>query len=220
MRLGIFGGTFDPIHLGHLLLAEMCREQCSLDKVWFLPAGVPPHKQEVGPQATTDQRIAMVELAIGGHAAFEVCDYEAQRGGVNYTYATLEWISQQRPGDELFFLMGADSLADLPSWRNPERICELAVPVVVDRPAAPAPNWNLLAKLVSPERLNVFREYPVEMPVFGISSTEIRRRVAAGLSIRYQTPRAVEKFIEAEGIYQATGTHVSTSQWRSLDPRD
>ena len=105
MRIGIFGGTFDPVHYGHLLLAECCREAAGLDQVWFLPSAVAPHKQH---QAATDSkaRIEMLELATGGHATFSVCRYEADRGGVNFTVDTMSDFRQQHPGDELFFCWG------------------------------------------------------------------------------------------------------------------
>ncbi len=121
MRLGIFGGTFDPVHYGHLLLAECCREQCRLDAVWFLPAATPPHKlgEELSPAR---QRIEMLELAIAGNPAFSVCRHEADCGGVNFTIDTLAHLHEEDPNRELFFLMGADMLADLPNWREP-RAC-------------------------------------------------------------------------------------------------
>lgn len=201
MRLGLFGGTFDPVHYGHLLLAEYCREQCRLDEVWFLPAATPPHKQtrQLAPAAA---RIDMLALAIGGHESFSVRTIEIERGGVSYTVDTL---AELRAGDkerELFFLMGADSLIDLPTWREPARICELAIPVVVRRPGASPPDFSLLAALVSRGRLAEIEAHTVEMPPIGLSSSEIRRRVATGRSIRYQTPRAVEKYIEAQGLYR------------------
>ena len=134
MRLGLLGGSFDPVHYGHLLLAECCREQCRLDAVWFLPAAVPPHKQdrELTP---APQRIEMLELAIAGNPAFAVCRYEVDRGGVNYTVDTLSHLRDEDPGRELFFLLGADMLLDLPHWRSAAQVCELAVPVVVRRSA-------------------------------------------------------------------------------------
>src|SRR4029078_9114612 len=132
MRLGIFGGTFDPVPYGHLLLAESCREQLQLDQVWFLPAAVPPHKQE-RTLAPAVARAEMLELAIGAHSAFVVCRHEIERGGVNFTAETLSHIHAEDPTRKLFFLMGADSLRNLPNWKNPEQICELATPVMVCR---------------------------------------------------------------------------------------
>jgi nicotinate-nucleotide adenylyltransferase len=201
MRLALLGGTFDPVHYGHLLLAECCREQCRLDQVWFLPAAVPPHKQDqrCAPAAA---RIEMLELAIAGHQAFAVCRYEADRGGINYTVDTLTHLRQEDPTRELFFLLGADMLRDLPKWRQPQRICELALPVAVRRSGQPPLDFECLAAIASAERREEIRRYQVEMPEIGISATEIRRRVQAGLSIRFRTPRAVEQYIETQGLYR------------------
>lgn len=201
MRLGLIGGSFDPVHYGHLILAECCREQCRLDAVWFVPAAVPPHKQNHAISAATD-RIEMLKLAIGGHEAFSVYPGEIERGGVSYTVDTLQQLHAEQPDRELFFLMGADSLADLPSWRQPEQICTLAVPVVVRRTGAPEPDDTVLSRLMAPERLALARESRVEMPTIDLSASDLRRRVAARQSIRYRTPRAVEKYIEAQGLYR------------------
>ena len=202
MRLGIFGGTFDPVHYGHLLLGEYCREQCRLDEVWFVPAAVPPHKQ--GEELTPgEQRAEMLELAIGGHESLLVCRDEITHGGVSYTVDTLRRLASEEPKRELFLLLGADSLHDLPLWREPAEICRLAMPVVVRRPATDEPDFDGIAPFVSPERLERIREHLVAMPRIELSSSEIRRRVAAGLSVRYQTPRAVEKYIQTAGLYRS-----------------
>jgi nicotinate-nucleotide adenylyltransferase len=202
LRLGIFGGTFDPVHYGHLLLAECCREQCRLDDVWFLPAAVPPHKQdrELTP---ANRRIEMLELAIAGNSAFSVCRYESDRGGVSYTVDTLTHFHEELPGRELFFLLGADMLLDLPHWRNAPRVCELALPIVVRRPGCGPIDFDFLRDIASPERIELVRRSQVEMPAIGISGTELRRRVSLDLSIRYQVPRAVEMYIETHGLYHA-----------------
>ena len=120
MRLGLFGGTFDPIHLGHLILAEQCRESCALDRVWFVVAGEPPHKR--GDRTAVAHRLEMARIAVAGHPAFAVSEIEATRPGPHYSVETLESVHRERPDDELFFLIGADSLNDLPSWREPGRI--------------------------------------------------------------------------------------------------
>jgi nicotinate-nucleotide adenylyltransferase len=209
MRLGILGGTFDPVHYGHLLLAESCREACRLDQVWFLPAAIPPHKQqqELAPGA---QRIEMIELAIAGHPGFLVFPYEVDRGGVNYTVDTLDHIKQEDPSRELFFLMGADSLGDLPNWKEPARLCQLATPIVVrrlgsgvDAGESETPDWSKLDRLLSADRVPAIRQRQVQMPRIDLSSSDLRQRVAAGRSIRYRTPRAVEKYIETHGLYRA-----------------
>jgi nicotinate-nucleotide adenylyltransferase len=194
MRLGVFGGTFDPVHYGHLLLAESCREECRLDRVLFLPAAVPPHKPATA-LTPAAHRVEMLKLAIGGHPQFEVCTYEIDRGGVNYTFETLIALREQHPDAEIFFLMGSDSLRDLPTWREPARICELATLVVACRPDASSqpPDEPALEKVA---------RCHVEMPAIGISSRDLRRRVAEGHSIRFQTPRGVEKYIEAQGLYR------------------
>lgn len=208
MRLGIFGGSFNPIHYGHLILAECCREQLALDRVWFLPAATPPHKQQQD-LLPGEQRAEMIELAIAGHPSFGVCRYELERGGVSYTVDTLARFHAEQPADELFFLMGADSLADLPTWKDPATICQLAIPVVVrrgDGAHAPSPDseeFRALAHLVTPERLQQIAHARVEMPRIDLSASDLRRRVAAGQSIRYRTPRAVEKYIETHGLYRA-----------------
>ncbi|MBX7168318.1 MAG: nicotinate-nucleotide adenylyltransferase [Pirellulales bacterium] len=201
MRLGIFGGTFDPVHLGHLILAECCREQAQLDQVWFLPAATPPHKHD-RPMTPAGQRVEMLELAIGGHPAFGVSRLEIDRGGVSYTVDSLVEIGRLHAHAELFFLMGADSLVDLPRWREPRQICSLALPLVVRRQGLPEPDLDCLNELVTPERLAQIRAHAVEMPLVGISSSDLRERVAAGRSIRFQTPRAVEVYIETQALYR------------------
>ena len=202
MRLGIFGGSFDPVHYGHLLLAESCREQLRLDRVLFVPAGSPPHKQ--GHALTlAAQRVEMLALATGGEPAFEVSPLEVEREGITYTVDTLERLSAERPNAELFLLLGGDMFADLPNWRRPERVVELAVPAVVLRPGSPAPDFAALEAFASADRVAAAWQAQVQMPGVGFSSSEIRLRVSEGRSIRYQTPRAVEKYIEVQGLYAA-----------------
>jgi nicotinate-nucleotide adenylyltransferase len=200
MRLGVFGGSFDPVHYGHLLLAECCREQCRLDAVWFLPAAVPPHKPDRR-LTPAKARIKMLELAIAGEPAFSVSCYEANRGGINFTVDTLAHLKGQQPDAELFFLLGADMLNDLPAWREPRRVCQLATIVVVRRSGTDAIDFDCLTGIMSPQEIQRIRGHQVEMPEIGISGTGLRRRVTAGLSIRYQTPRAVEEYIRMHGLY-------------------
>ncbi len=156
-------------------------------------------KSHLSPAAA---RIEMLKLAIGGHEAFSVYTGEIDRGGVSYTVDTLQRLHDEQPERELFFLMGADSLADLPNWRQPEKICSLAIPVVVRRAGAPEPDDAILSRLMASDRLALAREHRVEMPTIDLSASDFRRRVAAGKSIRYRTPRAVEKYIEAQGLYR------------------
>lgn len=200
MRVGIFGGTFDPVHFGHLLLAECCREQARLDQVWFLPAAVPPHKLHA---EITDavHRVEMLLLAIAGNEAFHVCQHEIQRGGVNYTVDTLAALHEAHPEHTLFFLMGGDSLADLPTWREPARICELATPIVVERPGMTALDFAPLASVLSEATIAAIQRHIVHMPRIDLSAHELRAQVAAGKSIRYRTPRAVEMYIATHHLY-------------------
>jgi nicotinate-nucleotide adenylyltransferase len=200
MRVGLFGGSFDPVHLGHLLLAECCREQCRLEQIRFLPAAVPPHKQ--GRDLTPGrQRLEMLKLATAGHPGFVVSTYELDRGGVSYTVDTLRHHRAEEPQAELFLLLGADMLLDLPNWHEASEVCRLASPVVVCRPGVAEPDYKALAEAAPPHWIDLLRQQRVEMPQVDLASSEIRRRVAAGLSIRYQVPRAVEKYIETHGLY-------------------
>jgi nicotinate-nucleotide adenylyltransferase len=199
MRLGLFGGTFDPIHMGHLILAEACREACGLDRVWFVVAGEPPHKP--GDRTSVADRLEMARIAIAGHPAFEVSELETRRPGPHYSVETLEEVRRERPEDDLFFLIGADSLADLPQWRQPERIVSMATVVVVDRPGVaigPSSRWPDLGPDARPFRM-------VTIPPIGIASSDLRRRAAEGRSIRYQVPRGVEAYIAAHSLYRSRG---------------
>ncbi len=199
MPLGLFGGTFDPVHLGHLIMAEQCLEACQFDELWFIPAGDPPHKSggAVTPGAA---RAEMLELAIAGHPRFRVSRVELQRPGPSFTVDTLQQIHEEVPARELFFLIGADSLADLPLWRNPQRIAELATLVVVNRGSAPAVISDRLR--AEPGDTALARIRQVSIPGIDISSSDLRRRVRAGRSIRYLTPRAVECYIATHGLYR------------------
>jgi len=201
MRLGLFGGSFDPVHYGHLLLAECCREQCRLDKVIFLPAARPPHKRD-RELTSADLRVAMLSLAIAGHEKFAVDCFEVDRGGVSYTVDTLSHYRTDNPEAGLFLLLGADMLHDLPRWHDAPAVCELAVPVAVRRVGVPEPDFSCLSQIASRDRIESFRRHQVVMPEVGLSSTDIRQRVAAGQSIRYRTPRSVEKFIETHMLYR------------------
>ena len=200
MRLGLFGGSFDPVHYGHLLLAECCREQCTLDEVRFVPAAVPPHKpsRELTPG---EQRAEMLELATAGHPAFAVSRFEIDRGGLSYTIDTLRHFHRETPEAKLFLLMGADMLNDLPTWCKAARVCELALPVAVRRAGSSEPDFDCLAAIASAERIEQIRHHQSEMPQVGISGTEIRRRAAQRRSIRFQTPRAVEEYIATRELY-------------------
>ncbi len=200
MRLGIFGGTFDPIHLGHMVLAEHCREACRLDRVLFIPAGQPPHKTER--QITSGkQRLEMVELAIAGHPSFAASSIEIDRDGPSYSVDTIAALAREHPDAELFFLIGSDSLADLPLWYQPARLAELATIVVATRPGSNRPDLASLRTVLSTAAIARIEHNIVEIPLIGISSSAIRARAAAGQSVRFLVPRAVECYIETHGLY-------------------
>ncbi|HUE14089.1 MAG TPA: nicotinate-nucleotide adenylyltransferase [Planctomycetaceae bacterium] len=199
MRLGLFGGTFDPVHVGHLLLAERCREECRLEHVWFLPAGTPPHKaaESISPG---NQRAEMLEFAISGHPQFSVNRMELARTGRSFTVDTLRQLHAEDSARELFFLIGADSLADLPLWRDPAGIAELATIVAVNRGDRPMPDLDALRGQLGDAVLS--RIQIVTMPGIDLSATDIRRRVRDGKSIRFMTPRACEVYIQQHGLYR------------------
>ena len=199
-RIGIFGGSFDPIHLGHLLFAEFCREQAALDEVRFIPAAQAPHKGEAC--AESRQRLEMTRLATLGHAAFVVDACELERGGKSYTVETLEGIAEREPENELFLIMGADSLRDFPKWRAPERIVQLATLLVVRRGGESDPPWDAVRELLGDAGVEAARALSVGFPAIELSSRSIRERIRSGKSIRYQVPRAVEEFIRQSGLYR------------------
>jgi nicotinate-nucleotide adenylyltransferase len=200
MRIGVFGGSFDPIHQGHLILAEQCREQAGLDAVWFVPCALSPDKER-GAQGTDRQRIEMIELAIAGHPAFQLARIEIDRGGVSYTVDTLKAIRELHADDELFLLLGADSLDNFDTWREPSEICQLAIPLVVGRPNAKEVDLSVLKKYVDSQRYESFCRHSIVSPLIDIQSRQIRKKIEKQQSIRYLTPRAVEKYIETQKLY-------------------
>lgn len=201
MRLGIFGGSFDPVHRGHLVLAESCLEQARLDQVWFVPAARQPFKPD-GPLASDADRLAMLQLALNSHSAFEICPLEINRGGISYTIDTLLAIKLLQSEAQLFLLMGADALDDFPHWQQPEEICRLATLIVVNRAGQPAPNLGNLASVVSSDRLAEIEECQVTMPPMEISSSEIRRFIAAGGEWQHMVPTKVAQYIRDHNLYQ------------------
>ncbi len=200
MRIGIFGGSFDPIHFGHLILAEHCREQASLEQVWFMPCALGPQKP-AGAHGTVRQRTEMIELALSGHESFVLSKLEIERGEVSYTVDTLKQIKETNPDDELFLMMGDDSLESFPSWRDPKMICELATPLVANRPGSGEVDLSVLKQFVSDERFQEFEKLKIISPRIEISSSEIRKKVEAGQSIRFLMPRSVEKYIETQNLF-------------------
>lgn len=192
MRVGILGGTFDPIHIGHLLAAEQVREQCQLDEVWFVPTYVPPHK--AGVQVTdAEQRLQMVERAIVDHPHFRVSRIELARKGHSYTVDTMQSLREHYPGDTFYFIIGSDMVADLPNWHQSERLVASTQFIGLARPGYAKPQlMDYIARRV---------RY-VTMPLLEISATDIRERVRSGQSIRYFVPEPVRIYIEEHRLYE------------------
>ncbi|MCH2181458.1 MAG: nicotinate-nucleotide adenylyltransferase [Mariniblastus sp.] len=201
MRIGVFGGSFDPVHYGHLLLAEQCREQANLDRVLFLPSAISPFKEQ-GPEASDKDRLQMLALALAGHTPFEVSPLEIERGGTSYTVDTLQALADQRPDSQLYLLMGADTLSGLPRWKDPTTVCSIAMPLIVDRPGSGPIDLDTLSTLIDPERMEQVRQHTFSTKQVDISSSDIRLRTRQSQSTRYMLPRAVEKYIETKKLYQ------------------
>jgi nicotinate-nucleotide adenylyltransferase len=202
LRLGILGGTFDPPHVGHLILAEEARQALELEQVLFVPAGAPWRKaeQELSPR---EDRLAMVQLAVGDRPHFAVSILEIECEGPSYTAETLTALRNQFGLEtEFFFIMGADSLADFPHWRQPQRILELARLAVAERPELEDAGFGeaLADELATAMRARVVW---LRMPRVDIGSTAVRDRVRRGLSIRRWVPPAVEDYIHQHGLYVA-----------------
>jgi len=190
-RLGIIGGTFDPIHTGHILLALFALERIPLDRVLFIPAADPPHKEARQDLATAEDRWAMVELAIAGLPCFQACCIELERPGKSYTFDTLRQLRAAYPDTDLYLIIGEDNVAQLSTWHNPLGILGLCTVVAGSRITADLDADSELVK----------RIVTVDTPLFQISSTDIRRRLAQGRPVRYLVPEKVEAYIREKGVY-------------------
>ena len=204
MKLGVLGGTFNPVHVGHLILAQDACERLALDRVLWVPCAQPPHKQ--APQlAGAEHRLAMLRLAVQGDPRFEVSTLELERGAPSYAVDTVRQLRAAHPGSRLYFLIGADSLLELHLWHAVAELLELCEFATMVRPGAPLgtdPAADLKLPAPWPARLlgNLFTGHTVE-----VSSTELRRRLAEGRSIRYLVPEAVERYILEHGLYRSGG---------------
>ena len=190
--VGILGGTFNPIHLGHLLIAQDALEQAGLARVLLIPAAVPPHKPLAGPVSAAD-RLRMLKLACAGNPQMAVDDLEVRRGGKSYSVDTITELRKRLPLADFFFIIGADSLVELPQWHQVEHLVQLCRFLVFTRPGYVAKPVRRVAGL----RYQLFSTHPCE-----ISSCEIRERLASRRSIRYLVPEPVRRYIERQQLYQ------------------
>lgn len=200
-RIGIMGGTFDPIHMGHLIIGEKAYEQLRLDKVYFMPSGNPPHKKNRRGRATDEQRVEMVRRAIATNSHFELQLMEMHEEGYSYTYRTLEKLTRENPNTEYFFIIGADSLYTLDSWMNPQRILAACTIVVATR------NHTSLERL-NQEMKHLTQKYQghfirLDTLNIDISSQILRDWIAKRESIKYYVPDSVISYIEEQQIYHS-----------------
>lgn len=206
MRIGIFGGSFDPVHIGHLIAAEAAREQASLDRVLFMPAALPPHKLNRRLATATDRK-AMLELATSGHPAFDVSSLELDRDRISYTVDTMRTLSSLFPRDRLVLLLGPDAFREFSAWREPEEIAQRAELVTVERDQLDHTERlrsdDALNRLLGSETVERIIGNRVRMPAVGIRSTDIRHAVQSGRSIRYLVPSAVAVYIARQRLYTA-----------------
>jgi nicotinate-nucleotide adenylyltransferase len=189
------GGTFDPVHVGHLAIAEEARDTLGLDRILFVPAGTPPHKP-ASEVTATHHRVAMVALAIEDNPAFELSRIEVDRPGPSYTVDTVEQLAEDA---DVTLILSAETFRELPTWHEPERLFLAAFVAVVPREGYPAPDPGWLSATF-PDRQDRVRY--LEGPRLGLSSTDLRARVAAGRSIRYLVPPAVEAYIASNDLYR------------------
>lgn len=198
MKIGILGGTFDPIHMGHLIIAEEARIKLGLNKVLFVPAGQPWLKinHAVTP---VSHRVKMVRLAIAGNSYFKLCTLEVERPGPSYTIDTIAALQSQLAAQSFFFILGSDSLAGLHLWKEPAKLVQMCRLVVVPRLGLGLPDLNFLEAAIPGVVDNVIQ---LDTPIISINSSEVRRRVARGLSIRYLVPDRVERYVAGQKLYR------------------
>jgi nicotinate-nucleotide adenylyltransferase len=197
-RVGVLGGTFDPPHVGHLWLGTLAADALDLDRVLFMPAAQPPHKLDVPMSSVTD-RLAMTRAAIAGDPRFEVCGIEVERPGPSYTVDSMAELLGRHPAAQLYLLMAADSLAQIDSWREPDRLLSLVEWAVGPRPGSQLPPHADLERRFGAAASRI---HLLEGPSLDVSASEIRSRVAAGRAIRYLVPVAVEALIAERGLYR------------------
>ncbi len=203
-KIGLFGGSFDPIHTGHLITASAVAQQLSLQQVVFIPSALPPHKlnQQLAPPA---DRLAMVKLAIQADQRFVVSDIELNRTGPSYTLHTVGHLQEIHSQARMFWIIGADSLVELPSWYQVSELLDICQIVTASRPGwDPSKQLQTLADKCSKDQLAPLSQHILTTPLIQISSTDIRRRTAAGQSTRYLLPEPVRTYITEHKLYKDT----------------
>ena len=198
-KMGMLGGTFDPIHHGHLVIAEQVADTLSLERVIFVPSGVPPHKPASSVKASGEDRSRMVEVAIGGNGKFCMDRVEIDAGEAMYSVDTVPLIKERYEGDEWYFILGSDEVSNLLSWKEPDKLLEEAYVAAAARPGYDISNLDHLAEALE----NYHKIVPVECTLMSISATRIRRMVSEGESIRYLVPDVVYEIIHDRGLYDA-----------------
>lgn len=212
MKIGIMGGTFDPVHNGHLELADMARSQFALDEIWFLPNGNPPHKELKKIKSNVKQRVKMVKLAIDGHPGYLLEPCEAEKKDISCSYKTMEYLTKEHPEDEFYFIVGADSLFSIETWVHPEKLFPLCTILAAYRDDIVEGERNSMESSVWEEmtaqiehlkeeygaRIELLRSRPIQ-----ISSSRLREMVRRGDEIHGLVPEKVEEYIAEEGLYES-----------------
>jgi len=202
MNIGIVGGSFDPIHLGHLVIGEEAYRSLELARVIFVPTHIQPHKRNQH-HADAKHRLAMVRAAVRGCPYFEASDMELRREGVSYTVDTLKELKRSVGARaRLFFIVGTDTLPELPTWKNVREVASLCTFAVAARPGKGLSRIDALAKVIGRDAVRRMRRAVLQIPQIGISSTDIRKRVRSGRSVRYLVPKAVAAYIQRHRLYR------------------
>jgi nicotinate-nucleotide adenylyltransferase len=202
VKVGIFGGTFDPIHQGHMIIAEQVMTELGLARVVFVPGGIPPHKEASSVRASALDRLAMVEAAVEGNEGFTVDRVEIDAGRPMHSVETVGILTERSPGDDWFFITGADEVSNLLAWKDPDRLLEQVVMVAATRPGYDLSRLDHLEAALR----NFDRIFPVECTRVDISATTIRRRMLQSKSIRYLVPEGVREIIEHRKLYRGDGS--------------
>ena len=210
MRVGIFGGTFDPVHHGHMIIAEQVMDELKLERVIFVPGGIPPHKEASSVRASAEDRYEMVEAAVESNERFSVDRVEVDAGRPMYSVDTVRVFTERSPETDWYFITGADEVSNLLAWKEPDRLLEQVVMVAATRPGY---DLSRLGHLEAGLR-NFDRIFPVECTRVDISATGIRRRILQGKSIRYLVPEGAFEIIEEKGLYRGDEKRIQEERLR------